>query len=404
MVAAAQVGAERKVVSAGFIVAICFTIAALEGYDIQAVGVAGPSMIPSLHLTEAQVGFASSWSMIGLVIGSVIGGWFADRFGRKPVLLWSVVWFGIFSLVTASIHSAEMLLISRFLTGVGFGGAMPNMIAVASEISPPNRRAATTTTMFVGFPAGGTLATLVTLAVLTGYLPKTFDWRLVFMVGGVLPIAIAPLVWFFLPETRVIHEDEDKNVLRVLFGAGRTATTLVMWLSFALTLVVLYLLLGWLPMLVHAEGLTRIDGNFASLAYNMVSIVGGIGIGVLVDRYNFRWPLFFTYVGLIISLWLLSVSSGVIAIVALSGAAGFFIIGAQYNLYALAPMVYPKSAKGTGAGAAVGAGRLGSIVGPALPGFLHLGPNQVLGVTVPIIVVAGAAAFLLTYIGKVIDD
>ena len=345
--------------------------------------------------------------MVGLVIGAVIGGWFADRVGRKPVLLWSVVWFGVFSLVTASIHSAEMLLISRFLTGLGFGGAMPNMIAVASEISPQNRRAATTTTMFVGFPAGGALSTLVTLAVLTGHLPKSFDWRLIFVVGGVLPIAIAPLVYFFLPETRVSHAGEDKNVLRALFGGGRAATTLVMWIAFALTLVVLYLMLGWLPMLAVAEGLTRIDGALASMSYNVVAIAGGVIIGLLVDRFKFRWPLFFTYIGLMVSMGLLSVATGAAAVVTLAGLAGFFVIGAQYNLYALAPMVYPRTAKGAGSGAAVGAGRLGSIAGPLLAAGLreqHASPGQVLGVTVPIIVVAGAAAFLLTYIGKIIED
>src|SRR5689334_20693863 len=95
---------------AGLVVFVCFLIAAVEGYDIQAFGVAAPWRIPDLGLDPAQQGWAGSAAMIGLVIGAFAGGWLADRHGRKPVLLGSVAAFGLFSLLTATAHSYEALL------------------------------------------------------------------------------------------------------------------------------------------------------------------------------------------------------------------------------------------------------------------------------------------------------
>jgi AAHS family 3-hydroxyphenylpropionic acid transporter len=395
--------APSRAFSPALVVAICFCIAALEGYDIQAVGVAAPSMAPALHMSEGQIGLAGSLSMVGLVLGAIIGGWTADRVGRKPVLVGSVAWFGAFSVVTALAQSPDMLLASRLLTGIGFGGALPNMIAIASEISRPERRTATVMTIFVGMPAGGALS-----AIIAGSLPHGFDWRLIYVVGGVLPLVLAPVTYFLLPETRPDHAPgADLRALPALFGGGRAATTLLLWIAFAFTLVVLYLMLGWLPLLVVAKGLGKQAGSMAALSFNLVSIVGGIGLGMVIDRAGFRWPLAFTYIGLVGSMALLATATGLVAVIALSGLVGCFVVGAQYALYGLAPRFYAIPVRGAGAGAAVGAGRLGSIAGPMLAGTLrehHASAGQVLNFTLPVIFIAGVAAVLLTFVGKMRED
>jgi AAHS family 3-hydroxyphenylpropionic acid transporter len=387
----------RAAYSPALVVAICCAIAALEGYDIQAVGVAAPAMAPSLRLGDAQIGLAGSWSMVGLVLGAFVGGWLADRVGRKPVLVVSVAWFGICSVATSMVQSGDLLLATRFLTGLGFGGAMPNMIAIASEISAPQRRAITVTAIFVGMPAGGALAALV-----TRFLPHGFDWRLIFLMGGVFPLALAPITLLWLPETRPDPGRQgDRRALTALFGGGRTLATLCMWTAFAFTLVVLYLMLGWLPLLVVAKGLGRDAGSLAALAFNLVGVAGGIAIGLLADRHRFRWPLAATYVGLAIGMALLALANQVGQVLVLSAVVGFCVIGTQYGLYALAPLYYPPAVRGLGAGAAVGAGRMGSIVGPLLAGAMrerHASAAEVLGVTLPVIVVAALAAFVLTFL------
>ena len=231
-------GARR--LGAGAIIAICFFIAALEGYDIQAFGVAAPQLAPELGLTSAQLGWAASAAMIGLVVGAFLGGWFADRVGRRPVLAVSVAVFGVFSVATAFAGDYTSLMLVRLATGLGFGGAMPNLIAIATEISPPGKKGATTTMMFCGMPAGGAL-----VALLARFGGEALDWRTIFIIGGVLPLLLVPLIAFLLPETRPQHDPAaDRSLLRALFGGGRALATLFLWLVFILTLVVLYLMLN----------------------------------------------------------------------------------------------------------------------------------------------------------------
>jgi AAHS family 3-hydroxyphenylpropionic acid transporter len=379
--------------SAGLIVLICFFIAALEGYDIQAFGVSVSKLAPEFGLNPSQIGHAASAAMIGLVLGAIGGGWLADRIGRKPVLLGSVAAFGVFSVVTALTHDFNHMLLARLITGLGFGGAMPNLIAVATEISPPNRRAATVTTMFCGMPAGGAC-----VALLARFAPD-LDWRTIFMIGGVLPILLLPVIFFFLPETRPEHDKGlERGMMRTLFGEGRGLSTLLLWLAFVLTLIVLYLLLNWLPTLVIDKGLTAADGAAASLSFNLTSIAGALLLGFLVDRAGFRWPLVITYALLAAVMLGLGQASGLSPVLILSGLAGFLVLGAQYSLYAVAPALYPPHVRAAGAGAAVGVGRLGSIAGPLLAGDLRqagYSADQVLMFMAPVVVVAGVAILVL---------
>jgi AAHS family 3-hydroxyphenylpropionic acid transporter len=384
---------------AGLIVLICLCVAALEGYDIQAFGVAAPKLAAELHLGPGQMGWAGGAAMMGLVVGALFGGWIADRVGRKPVLVASVAAFGLFSLATAQAHGYEPLLLARFATGLGFGGAMPNLIAVATEISAPGRRAATVTTMFCGMPAGG-----AAVALLARYMGADLHWRDVFLVGGALPVLLTPFVVFLLPETRPEQQaGADRDLLRALFGQGRAAGTLLLWVAFILTLVVTYLMLNWLPTLVIAKGLSPAVGSEASLAFNLTSIAGSLLLGFAVDRAGFRWPLTGAFAALAVAMFALAAATGATPVLLLSAVAGFMVLGAQFVLYAIAPTLYPPQMRAAGAGAAVGVGRLGSIAGPMIAGQLREaghGAGQVFGAMTPVVLAAGAAALALSYLSR----
>jgi AAHS family 3-hydroxyphenylpropionic acid transporter len=388
---------------ARLVVAVCFLITALEGYDIQACGVAAPKLIPELGLNPGQQGWVASAAMIGLVFGAFVGGWLADRTGRKPVLLASVVGFGLFSVWTALSHDYGTLVLARLATGIGFGGALPNLIAIAAEISAPRRRAATTSAMFCGMPAGG--AAVALLAKLAG---PHLDWRATFLIGGALPLLLAPLAFLLLPETRPDHDPAaDRNLWTALFGEGRAAPTLLLWLANLLTLVVLYLMLNWLPTLVVAKGHAAGDGAAAALAFNLVGVAGALLLGFVVDRVGFRWSLLVTYGALAFVMLSLGGARPLDLILGLSAAAGFLVLGAQYSLYALAPTLYAPQVRAAGAGAAVGVGRFGSIIGPLLAGELRQAgwsAGQVLGAMLPVVLAAGAAIFALTYLVRRYDD
>ena len=393
------VRAVRGRAGAGLVVLICFLIAAVEGYDIQAFGVVAPKLIPDLGLDPSQQGWAASAAMIGLVLGAFIGGWFADRAGRKPVLLASVATFGVFSVVTALSQGYDGLLWARFLTGLGFGGAMPNLIAIATEISDPKRRAATVTTMFCGMPAGGAAVSL--LARLMG---DDLGWRTIFMVGGVVPLVLVPLIFLLLPETRPEHpQGADRSTWRGLFGERRAVTTVLLWTVFAMTLVVLYLMLNWLPTLVVAKGLTPADGSAAALSFNLTSIAGALLLGFVVDRAGYRWPVTLTFLLLALAMGALAAAGTLASVLVLSGVAGFLLLGAQYSLYAVIPSLYPPQVRAAGTGAAVAVGRLGSIAGPLLAGELRnagYGAGQVFGVMIPVVLAAAAAVFALSWLAR----
>ncbi|HLI65359.1 MAG TPA: MFS transporter [Caulobacteraceae bacterium] len=398
-----QLNTAGKPTHVAWAIAVCCAIGALEGYDIQAVGVSAPAMAPALHMPEAFIGYASSLTMAGLILGAVVGGWAADRFGRKPVLVASAALFGVFTVLTALVQTSNELFVLRTLTGLGLGGAMPNMIAMGAEISAPERRSATITGIFSGFPAGGAVASLLTLAVLAGVLPKSFDWRLVYLVGGALAIALVPVALMTLPETRPARTGERRNVLTVLFGEGRAAPTLLLCLAFACTTVLLYLMVGWLPTLVVGEGLSRVDAALAALSFNVTSTAGGVAIGIAVDRFGLRRAALASYIGLVLAMGALAATSAFAAILVFAGLAGFFAVGAQFALYAASPTYYPPSARALGVGAAVGAGRVGSIIGPTLGGVLraaHASSNQVLLATLPVILMGGVAAVALTFVGR----
>ncbi len=378
-------------------VALCFLVAVVEGFDIQAMGVAAPKLAPQFGFDPKQMGWIFAISNIGLVIGAGLGGRFADRLGRKPVFIGAVLAFGIFTLLTSLVGTFEALFLVRFCAGLGFGAALPNMMALAAEVSAPEKRASTAAVMFCGMPLGGG-----TSALLTQLLPPDFDWRILFEIGGILPLLLAPTIYFLMPETlrKNAMGAPRTDVASALFAEGRTSATLLLWLAFLPTLLILYLILNWLPTLVVANGLDRAVAPQASLAFNFASVVGAIFFGRLVDRVDTRWPMTFAYVGLIIALVALSASSELTMTLVLSGAAGFFLLGANYALYGVAATYYPLAVRGTGSGASVAVGRIGSIIGPLLAGVLLGGGTSASGVVqymVPVAAIAGAAVFGLSF-------
>lgn len=376
-------------------IGLCFLVAVLEGYDIQAIGVAAPRLAPALGLSPDQLGLIFSTSNIGLVIGAIFGGWIADRLGRRPVLVASVAVFGLFTVATLLVTGFLDLLIVRLLTGLGLGAALPNMMALAAEISTQERRGSTTTMMFCGMPLGGASS-----AWFVSVIPVD-EWKVVFLVGGVLPLLLVPLLHMFLPAARAAtHVAERVGVVRALFGERRAIPTLLLTLIFFPTLLILYLLLNWLPTLVTANGLPKSLGPQVSLAFNLGSIFGALLLGWILDRVGFRWPATVYYVGLIAAMLALAGADETTEAIVFAAAAGMTLLGAQYGLYGVAVSYYPDHIKGVGSGYVVAAGRVGSIVGPLIAGFwLAKGvtAGDVISSMVPYAACAGLAVFALSF-------
>jgi MFS transporter, AAHS family, 3-hydroxyphenylpropionic acid transporter len=379
-------------------VGLCFFIAVLEGFDIQAMGVAAPRLVREFAFTPKQMGGLFSISNVGLVIGAIFGGWLADKLGRKPIFIGAVAIFGAFTLLTALVGKYDTLMVIRFCAGLGFGAALPNMMAIAAEISRPERAASTAAIMFCGMPVGGGLSALA-----TQLLPAGFDWRTLFLMGGVLPLILIPALIWLMPETlarATVGRVAKANILEALFGGGRAGATVLLWLTFLPTLLILYLILNWLPTLVIANGFDSETAPRPSMAFNFGSVAGALMFGRLVDKFHFRWPLTLAYGGVIVSLILLGMAGSPAVTILVSGAVGFFLLGANYALYGVAAKYYPGPIRGTGSGASVAIGRVGSILGPMLAGLLMSGgasATSVLRYMIPVAAVAGVAVLALSF-------
>jgi len=374
--------------------ALCFAAAVLEGYDVQAFGIAAPKLVAALGLDPARQGWAASTAMVGLVLGAFLGGRIADTVGRKPVLLASVALFALCSIWTGLSAGFASLLLARLATGIGFGGAFPVLIAVAAEVSSPSRRGATTSALFSGMPAGGALVSALASAA-----GSHMDWRTLFILGGAMPLALLPLLWLFLPETRP-GRDEDANaaLLAVLFARGRALATVLLSGASLLILVLLYMVLNWLPSLVVAKGYLPSDGAAASFAFNIAAIGGTVLLGFVMDIAGARRTLGVSYLALFAAVYLLGAAGSAGSAIAFSAVTGFFTVGISCALYGLAPSYYPPLLRAAACGAIVGIGRIGTIAGPLLAGQLRQkgwSAEHVIDAMLPLIFVGGVAALLL---------
>ncbi|KML58274.1 MFS transporter [Burkholderia cepacia] len=377
---------------------LCFAIALLEGLDLQSVGVAAPRMAHEFGLTVSQMGLAFSAGTFGLLPGAMLGGWLADRIGRKHVLIASVCLFGLLSIATAQVSSFAMLVVVRALTGLGLGGAMPNLIALSSEAADARSRSSAVAVMYCGIPFGGVIASLIGVL-----LAGDTEWRHIFYVGGIGPLLLAPLLLALLPESRAFLDVSASGAARpgvahTLFGGARTGTTLALWLSYFCTLIVLYFLLNWLPSLMAAKGLARSQAGIVQIFFNIGSGLGVLGIGMSMDRMRPSRVVGGMYAGIVLSLAALAIAPGLVWLSAAAFAAGMFVVGGQSVLYALAAMYYPTAMRGTGVGSAVAVGRLGSVVGPlAAAELLAMGRSAsvVIGASIPVTLVAAIAALVL---------
>lgn len=355
------------------VIALCALVIALDGFDAQSIAYVAPAIATGWGLKPAAFGPVFSSGLVGLTIGAMLIAPLADRFGRKPIILLSVFLFGIFSLLTAWSDSLTQLLLLRLATGIGLGGAMPNLVAITSEHAPARLRATLVMLMFCGFPLGSVVAGLVAAPLMT-----SFGWSSIFLVGGVVPLALLPLLWLAFEDgptapRRLVAP--SGLPLAALFAQGRTAITLLLWLAFFTNLLVMYFLVNWLPTLLKSAGLPLSIAVLSSTLLNLGGAVSAIVLGRILDRFNPYWILGATYASAALAIvFLASPGASPGLLLSMAALAGVGIVGSQIGINALCAQLYPSEIRATGVGWALGVGRVGSILGPLLGGvFLGWG-------------------------------
>lgn len=378
---------------------LCFCVALLEGFDIQSMGVAGPFVRKEFGLSPKELGLIFSAATLGMLPGAIIAGRLADKYGRKLILLVSVLVFGLMSLATAYCTDLTSFAIVRFLTGLGMGGALPLMIAIASESVPKAWNGTAVSVMYAGVPVGAAIT-----ALMASSFADPSHWRHIFYLGGIAPIAILPILALFIKETShakdvMIEVAEKISFKNTLFGEGRWLATLQLWVSFFCTLIVLYFILNWLPILVTDNGLSRPQVGQVQLFYQVGAAIGVLTLGWLLDKVNIKWVAIAMYAGILSGLGALAIAGTATTMMLSAALCGFFLTGGQSVLYAMAALVYPANIRGTGVGSAVAAGRVGAFVGPMLAGMIMAmssGSSTVIMASIPVIIVGTIATLGLT--------
>jgi MFS transporter, AAHS family, 4-hydroxybenzoate transporter len=389
-------------------VLLCALVAACDGFDTQAIAFVAPAISKQWGVPPPQFGAIFSAGLVGLAFGAFLFGSLADRLGRKSVILFCVALFGISSILTTLSSGMTELAFWRILTGLGLGGVLPNLIATTNEVGSANHKNMLVMLMFCGFPLGATIGGLVSAPLIEAY-----GWPSVFITGGVLPLALVPLLYLYLPKSSgpVSPSPElgggvpPANNIAQLFLGGRAVPTLLLWTAFFSNLLVMYFLVNWLPSLLSMAGSSLSVATLSTALLNLGGIVGAVLFSRLINGPHALLVLACAYGVAAMALLLIARTDGNIPILLTgAGLAGAVVVGGQIAMNAVTASFYPAQIRSTGVGWALGVGRIGSIVGPLLGGLLlgsgWQGTSTVMFAIIPTLVAACALLGVSSFMNR----
>lgn len=392
------------------VILLCSLTVLLDGYDIQTMALAVPTLAQEWNTPAAGFGVALAASLLGIGIGSALIAPLGDRYGRRPLMIGGLLLVGIASIVTGLANAVPALVAGRFFTGIGLAMGLTNATALVSEYAPARHRARLVTLIFCNVALGAFCAGF-TAPALIGH----SGWRSLFFVGGILPLGLGLLQCIMLPESvrllmaakpdhhaivpllaklfpamnpvaiRMQHQDRvPRRSLAELLSPDYRRRTLLLWYVFCLNLFVLYLLISWLPALLRSAGWEAGAAMRGAAMIQVGGILGGVLISAAVDRGKAAVSLAVAYIAAALSLGAFSlVPAAPLAWNTLLVCLGAGISGSQLALYALGTYFYPPALRATGLGWSTAVGRIGATIGPIVGGLLmqwQFGAGATLGI------------------------
>jgi AAHS family 4-hydroxybenzoate transporter-like MFS transporter len=378
---------------------LCALAALMDGYDSVIIGITAPAIAASLGLDVKTFGLVFSAAQFGFMLGGFVAGPLADRFGRKSILITSVVVFGLFSLLTPLSNSYGHLVAFRFLTGLGLGGASTTFVSLSTEYAPLRVRATIVTLMWTMVPAGNVVGGFLSSAILPSH-----GWMLVYYIGGVVPLGIAVLMLVLVPEsigflavrsgarlklsrivariapdlplpagsTFSVSEERVAGVnIKNLFADGRALMTICFWVVAFCCWLVLITVLAWMVPVLREAGISVSNAPLMIAANSAGAVIGAPLIGRLMDKLNPYYTIIIAFLIGAVSVGALGLAvTSVSLFAACAFVAGFSLGGASAGFVALIAASYPTPIRSTGVGWAIGMSRFGAVVGPMFAGAL----------------------------------
>lgn len=413
-----------------FIIVIATTIMATEGYDIQAMAFTANSVMNDFQIGSTELGFLLSAGFIGIAVGAVSAGPFADRYGRRPVLLIALLINGLGLLLTATADSASEVFIWRLITGIGIGAAMNPISVIVSEYSNAKSRALALSIFATGFSIGGAVGGAVSPQTISA-----FGWQGVFVIGGILTAVVIVITAIAIPESLVYlsanraSSRSDKATARMvalarklkletasldqahdstntdtrigsykeLFTPKYRGRTVSLWIIALAVMGTFYFVTTWTPQLLTRVGMTEEQGITVSTLLLSGGVIGTLSFGFLSTKWDVRRvSSVFLFASAVLAIVFI-LNTQYLMSAMLVGLALGVVIGANASIYySLTPMTYPEAIRATGAGAAATVGRLATIVAPMIVGVLldaGVGPTLLFAAVAVALVIGGIATW-----------
>ncbi len=381
------------------VVAIAITVAlcALDGFDVMAASFAAPGIVKQWSLSKATLGMVFSAGLAGMAIGSLGIAPFADRIGRRAMILITLAILAVGMLLTALAQSVQMLLGWRILTGLGIGAMISVIYPLAAEYANARRHDVAVGVAAIGYPIGGVVGGLVVALLLPHY-----GWRSIFLLGSGAAALLWPVVYFCLPESvHFLLSRRPSNALtkinlflarckalqishlppadpavvppryRDLLGQGMIDRTLLLTAINALFVVSVYYMLSWTPQIVAQFGFSAAQAARASVAFNLGGIVGGAAIGWAARWAPLKRLMLIVFSGAAVMTMIFGYLPAHLTLLYVNAfVCGIFLMGGMIGLYAITARTFPASSRAAGTGLVVGVGRASSAIGPAIAGFM----------------------------------
>lgn len=371
------------------VIGLCVLINMQDGFDILAISYAAPAIAADWQLGNASLGLLFSMGLFGMMLGSLLLGPLCDRIGRRPVLLGGLATSAVAMVGAAVSESLPLLLVSRALTGLSIGALLPAINTLVAEYAPPRSRTLCVAVLQAGFPIGAALGGLGAALLLQYY-----SWPAIFLLGAALSVIMLALAWWGVPESRGYLASRGAQPHKAAVGEpasydpGKAQDNLrlsdhvlplaLLAGSFLMALLAFYVIVSWTPKLLVESGLSLTQG----ISGGAILTSGGLVAALLVGLLSFRLPLSWVVSAAMVLTVVASVAFGLVtaapepSITVILMVA--FVLGVAANasvigLYALTPGLFPTLLRASGTGLALGLGRIGSAIGPALVGLMLAG-------------------------------
>jgi len=349
------------------IILICFLCNMLDGMDVLIISYTAPAIAKAWSISPANLGIVFSSGLVGMTVGAIFLAPLADRFGRKPLMVLAALLMGSCIYLTSYATDINVLMIYRFISGLGIGTMMASTAAITAEYAPDRTRDFWVSTVVAGYPVGAVLTGISSAKIIA-----ESGWEHLFELAGIATFLIVPVLLFLLKESdefKAKAKPEDAK-LSALFTSEFKWSTWQLWSALFLSFTTLYFLMNWIPKLATNAGLSMELAIYSGTIFNLGAIVGIPVQGYFSSRFGLKKSIGTLLLITAVLLGIFGLFSGSNLILVVLFFLGFGVQGSFVGLYAVAARMYPTAFRSTGVGWAIGMGRLGGIIGPVLGGLL----------------------------------